>query len=92
MSSWWAVRSDLLASHGEIYLEPALFAVPEDFQSHRIARHIVAQRREQVARATDLLRTCGGYDVAALDSGVVGRATGLDLFDQGFRTCSRSLW
>src|SRR5918994_5711732 len=80
-SSRWGA-SALLGTLREVYLERGLFAVPEDFQLYRIARHVVAQRREQVARATDLLRTCGGHDVTAMYSGVVGRATRLDLFDQ----------
>src|SRR5215210_1268970 len=75
------VRSALPGALGEVYLKLALFAVPEDRQIHRIARLVVPQRRDQVTRATHLLRACGDHHVAAPYSDGVGRTTWLDLLD-----------
>src|SRR5215210_1461739 len=80
----------LLGALREVHSNLAYFSVPEHLQAYLIARLVVSERRDQVARAADLLRSYGGHDVAAVYSGGVGRTAGLDLLDQSPRVYGTS--
>src|SRR5829696_2054222 len=84
-SNPWTIWDTSVGALRQLDLEGGFLAVPEDRHVYGVAGLVVAQGRDQVSRAPDLLGADDGHYVAAPHPGVVGGTAGLDVLDQSAR-------
>ena len=68
--------SGLASAFSQLDVEGTLLGVSKDGQLDLVARLVLAQGGDQVARAPDVGGAEAGHDVARPDAGAVGRAAG----------------